>query len=118
MPPHHPIFGHVLLIKNILSKLPSDAHPIYLPGLLRRAFPEVGHVFYLGLWPVGPSLLIVSSASVGQQFTVQHPLRKSPELRNWLKSLTENQDLVSSDGQAWQAWHKVFSPGFSASHLI
>lgn len=118
MPPHHPVFGHLLLAKNLLSKLPSDAHPSYLPGLVRREFPDVGHAFYLDMWPINRPLLVVSSSSLAYQFTQEHPLRKSPELRRWIKPLANNQDLVSLEGKSWKKWRNVYSPGFSASHLI
>ena len=118
MPPHHPVFGHLLLAKDLLSKIPPDAHPTYLPGLIRQAFPDIGHVFYLDMWPFARPLLIVSSPSVVQQFTQERPLRKAPELRTWIKPLANNQDLVSLEGQTWKKWRSVYNPGFSASHLI
>ena len=118
MPPHHPIFGHLLLAKNLLSKLPPGAHPSYLPGLIKRALPEVGDIFYLDMWPFNSPLLVVSSPSIAQQFTQEHPLRKSPQLRRFLRPLANNQDLVSLEGQSWKLWRGVYNPGFSASHLI
>ncbi len=117
MPPHHPIFGHLLLAANLLFKLPPNAHPSYLAGLIRRAMPDVGHVFYLDMWPMNGPLLVVSSPSVARQFTEEHSLRKAPELRKWIKPLTNNQDLVSLEGPTWKKWRQVFNPGFSASHL-
>jgi hypothetical protein len=118
MPPHHPIFGHLLLANDLLSKLPRGAHPSYLPGLIRRAIPDVGQVFYLDMWPFSRPILVVSSPSVAQQFTQERSLRKSPEVHTWLKPLANNQDLVSLEGQGWKQWRNVYNPGFSASHLI
>ena len=118
MPPHHWLFGHLLLVTKILSKVPPDAHPSYLPGLLRRAFPDVGPIFYLDMWPVTGPILVVSSPTVAYQFTQEHPQPKAGELRRWIKPLAENQDLVSLEGQAWKFWRNVYNPGFSASHLI
>ena len=118
MPPHHPLFGHLLLANDLLSKLPRDAHPSYLPGLIRQAVPDVGQVFYLDLWPFNRPMLVVSSPSVAHQFTQQDSLCKSPELHRWMKSLANNQDLVSLEGQEWKYWRSIYNPGFSASHLI
>lgn len=118
MPPHHPIFGHLLLAANVFSKIPRNAHPLYLPGLIRQAHPDVGQVFYIDLWPLSRPFLVVSSPSVARQFIQEYPLRKSPELRRWLKPLADNQDLVTLEGQSWKQWRHVFNPGFSASHLI
>lgn len=81
MPPHHPLFGHMLLAKDLLSKVPQDAHPFYLPGLIRRAVPDVGPVFYLDMWPFALPILVVSSPSTAYQITQKHSLPKSGELR-------------------------------------
>lgn len=118
MPPHHPLFGHLLLAIDILSKLPPDAHPSYLPSLIRRAVPDVGPVFYLDMWPFAKPILIVASPTAAYQFTQERSLPKSSELRAFLKPLAENKDLVSLEGQSWKLWRSVYNPGFSATHLI
>ena len=118
MPPHHPIFGHLLLVNDLLSKLPPGAHPSYLPGLIGKAFPDLGQIFYLDMWPFSRPMLVVSSPSVAYQFTQEHSLCKSPELRTWLKPLANNQDLVSLEGLEWKKWRNVYNPGFSANHLM
>lgn len=118
MPPHHPLLGHLLIAKDLLSELPQHAHPSYLPGLIRRTFPDVGPVFYLDMWPVTLPLLVVTSPSAAYQFTQEHSLRKSSELRRWIRPLADNKDLVSLEGQAWKQWRNIYNPGFSASHLI
>lgn len=118
MPPHHPIFGHLLLANDLLSNLPRGAHPSYLPGLIRQAIPDVGQIFYLDMWPFNRPILIVSSPSVAHQFTQERSLRKSPEVHRWIRPLANNQDLVSLEGHTWKQWRNVYNPGFSASHLI
>lgn len=118
MPPHHPIFGHLLLVKNLLSKIPPNAHPAYLPGLVQRAFPDVGQIFYLDMWPIAHPILVVSSPFVARQFLQENRLRKSPGLRRWIRPLADNYDLLSLEGQTWKTWRHIFNPGFSASHLI
>ena len=68
MPPHHPIFGHLLLVNHLLSKLPPNAHPLYLPGLSSQAVPDLGQIFYLDMWHFNRPILVVSSPSVAYQF--------------------------------------------------
>ena len=101
-----------------MSKLPSDTHPQYLPGQVRRAVPDVGPVFYLDMWPFSLPLLVVSSPSAAYQLTQEHSQPKSDGLRKYMRPLAENKDLVSLEGQPWKQWRNVFNPGFSASHLI
>ncbi|KAL6713648.1 hypothetical protein ACLMJK_009113 [Lecanora helva] len=118
MPPHHPLFGHLMIAKDALSQVPRDLNPTYIPGLIKRAFPDIGPVFYLDMWPFAVPILVASSPSAAYQFTQDHSLPKANALRNFLKPLTNNQDLVSLEGQAWKSWRKIYNPGFSGSHLI
>ena len=118
MPPHHPVFGHLLVAKDVMSKLPSNAHPQYLPGQVRRKYSDVGPVFYLDMWPFSLPILVVASPSAAYQLTQEHSQPKAEGLRNYMRPLTENNDLVTMEGQMWKDWRNVYNPGFSASHLI
>ena len=118
MPPVHPIFGHLLVIYRILSKLPQDAHPHYLPDQIRRAMPELGPIFYIDAWPFLTLTLVVASPSSLHQITQEHSLPKFPAIRSFLYPLTNGLDIVSMDGQQWKTWRNVFNPGFSANHLM
>ena len=101
-----------------MSKLPPDTHAQYLPGQIRRIIPEVGPVFYLDMWPFSLPILIASSSSTAYQLTQEHSQPKSYGLRDFLRPLADNQDLVSLEGPIWKKWREIFNPGFSASHLI
>lgn len=118
MPPHNPLFGHLLVIYSILSKIPSDAHPLYLPDQLRRKYPEMGPVFYVDLWPFNSPILFVESPSAAYQLFQEHTLPKAAPVRNFMYPLTKNNDLVTMEGKLWKDWRSVFSPGFSANHLM
>lgn len=118
MPPHHPLFGHLLVAKDVMSKLPINAHPQYLPGEIQRKFPDVGPVFYLDMWPFSLPLLVVASPSAAYQLTQEHSQPKAAGLRNYMRPLTDNNDLVTMEGQLWKDWRNIFNPGFSASHLM
>lgn len=118
MPPHHPIFGHLLVARDILSQFPSDAHPLYLPVQIRRKYPEVGPVFYIDLWPFSDPILVVASPSAAYQLSQEHPQPKADVVRNFMHPLTRNNDLVTMEGQAWKDWRNVYNPGFSAQYLL
>ena len=118
MPPHHPIFGHLLLAKDLLSINPSDAHPTYLPWMIRKKYPEVGPDFYVDMWPVATPLLVASSPSAANQFTQETSLPKAEVVTKWIRPLADNQDLVSLEGHPWKKWRHVYNPGFGAGHLI
>jgi len=118
MPPWNPIFGHLLFLRKIMSKLPSDAHPHYLPDQIRRALPDLGPIYYIDAWPFMTPTLVVASPATLSQITQEHVLPKFPAIRDFLGPLTSGVDLVSMDGQQWKTWRSVFNPGFSASNLM
>lgn len=118
MPPHSPLFGHLLVVYDILSKLPSDAHPLYLPDQLRRRYPDMGPVFYVDLWPFNTPILFANSPTAAYQLLQEHSLLKADPVRKFMYPLTQNNDLVTMEGQTWKKWRSIFNPAFSASHLI
>ncbi|MCJ1471804.1 hypothetical protein MMC13_000445 [Lambiella insularis] len=118
MPPLNPVFGHLLVLASIMSKLPKDAHQHYLPDQLRRTYPEMGPIFYIDAWPIITFTLVVASPSTLAQITTDRTLNKFPAIRDFLFPLTNGKDIVSMDGQQWKFWRNVFNPGFSAKHLM
>lgn len=118
MPPYNPLFGHLLEARSVLSKIPSDAHPLYLPDQLRRKYPDMGRVFYLDMWPFSTPILFAESPSAAYQLIQEYQLPKADPIRKFMYPLTKNNDLVTMEGQAWKDWRAVFNPGFSANNLI
>ena len=101
-----------------MSKLPSDARGNYIPSHVRALTPSLGPVFYLDLWPFGPSMLVVTSPNALFQMTQEHSLPKYHALRKFLRPMTGEYDLVTMEGDMWKKWRSIFNPGFSPSHLM
>ncbi len=118
MPPYNALFGHLLEVRSILSNIPSDAHPLYLPDQLRRKYPDMGRVFYLDMWPFSTPILFAESPSAAYQLIQGHQLPKADPILRFMYPLTKNNDLVTMEGQPWKDWRAVFNPGFSANNLI
>lgn len=118
MPPHHPVFGHIFVLAAVMSKLPKDAHPHYLPDQLRRRYPDLGPIFYLDAWPFITLTLVVASPETLVQITTEHVLPKFPAIKDFLFPLANGKDLVSMDGPEWKYWRNIFNPGFSSNHLM
>ena len=118
MPPYHPLLGHLPFAYKMMKGLPKDAHPNFLPDMIRRALPDLGPVYYLDTWPFGPQMLIVSSPHTLHQVMQEHPLPKYHTLRTFLLPIADGLDIVTMESQAWKTWRGVFNPGFSASHLL
>lgn len=118
MPPYNPILGHLLVAKDILSSIPTDAHPMYLTDQLRRKYPDMGPVFYFDMWPFSIPMLFAQSPSSAYQLIQERIHPKAEPVRKFMYPLTKNNDLVTMEGQLWKKWRSVLSPGFSASHLM
>lgn len=118
MPPYSPFFGHLLFCAKIASGLPKDAHPNYMPDMIRRTMPDLGPVYYLDLWPFGPQMLVVAAPSSLYQITQEHSLPKHNTMKSFLQPVADGPDLVTMEGQTWKTWRGIFNPGFSASHLM
>ncbi|KAL8786223.1 MAG: hypothetical protein Q9213_002912 [Squamulea squamosa] len=118
MPPHHPIFGHLLITNKTLSKLPRDAHAHYLPSQLGLAYSKLGPVYYLDMWPFAPPFLVAISPTVISQFTqAESHLDNHPGIRKYLLPITGGGDLASLKGDEWKRWRKIYNPGFGAAHI-
>ena len=118
MPPYTLILGHLLVAKDVLSSIPSDAHPMYLTDQVRRKYPDMDSVFYFDMWPFSVAMLFAQSPSAAYQLIQERPHPKAEPVRKFMYPLTKVNDLVTMEGQLWKKWRSVFSPGFSASHLM
>ncbi|MCJ1281733.1 hypothetical protein MMC26_001055 [Xylographa opegraphella] len=118
MPPHSFLFGHLLVVKAAVSGLPSDAYGNYIPRCVRAMTPELGPIFYIDLWPLGPQMLVVSSPDGLHQMTQEHSLPKFHALRKFLSPMSGEFDLVTMEGEMWKRWRNIFNPGFSPSNLL
>ena len=118
MPPYNPVLGHLLFCYKIASGLPKDAHPNYLPDMIRRAIPDLGPIYYLDTWPFGPQMLVVASPDSLYQVTQKHSLPKYHAMKTFLQPITDGLDIVTMEGEMWRTWRNIFNPGFSASHLM
>ena len=118
MPPHHPIFGHIFVLAKVMAGIPKDAHPHYMPDILRKTYPTMGPIFFLDAWPFITLTLVVASPATLAQITTEHVLPKFPAIKDFLYPLANGKDIVGMDGAEWRYWRSVFNPGFSANHLM
>ena len=118
MPPWHPLLGHLHFCYKMTSKLPKDAHPGYLPDIIRRHLPNLGPIYYLDTWPFGPQFLVVASPRGLHQITQEHSLPKYHALKYYLRPIAEGLDIVTMEGDLWKTWRGIFNPGFNATHLM
>lgn len=99
--------------------MPPDAYGHRFPILIAREYPEVAAkgACYLDLWPTAPPILAVYHPDMMSQFTQDDNQPKYHRLQTAFKPFTQNDDLVSANGQAWKSARAIFNPGFSQKNL-
>lgn len=116
MPDFHPIFGHLLFLKNVAATLPQNTvmHNV-MWKITREHFP--GGLYYLHLWPFSGTILIVCNAHAASQ--VEHlDLGKPKSVVGPIDTIAGGPSLLTQEGSEWKRWRRLFSKGFSPGHLL
>ncbi|KAI1334209.1 cytochrome P450 4V3 [Xylariaceae sp. FL0016] len=125
--PHSLLFGHIPMFADFGRAHPPDVNIHHFhtwlasPAIRKKYFPgldKLPPVVYLDLCPVGPSFALVYDPIAAAQFTQDHSLPKLRHSVEYLKPLTQNKDIVSTEGHVWKVWRSRFSPGFSSRNMI
>jgi hypothetical protein len=121
---HSWLFGHLHIITELMGSLPSDVHPNYIPELImknwRRLFPDRSTcpgILYLDMWPMGQPIIFTIHPEFTTQFTSGLVVPRSKAIQQFIKPLTGNLDLLSSDDASWKLWRSIFNPSFSAKNI-
>jgi cytochrome P450 len=114
-PPHHWLYGHLPVVKKIKAQLPADAHINLLHAAIAREY-GLETIYYLDLWPTYDPMVIVLDPALAAQVTQLKNLPKHPMYR-LMEYTVGTQSIITTTGQQWRFWRKVFDPGFSSSHL-
>ncbi|KAH7378408.1 sterigmatocystin biosynthesis P450 monooxygenase StcS [Phaeosphaeria sp. MPI-PUGE-AT-0046c] len=119
-PNHSFFFGHLLYLKSILDRLPSDAHYQFgFATIAREEFPSEG-AFYIDPWPMSGLFLTVVSPQVATKITQTDPRLTSdrPELlRRFMKPITGGPTIFDLDEKDWKPWRAVFNKGFHSERM-
>lgn len=102
-------------MKKIKSQLPADAHINLLHATIAREY-DLETICYLDLWPTYDPMVIVLDSALAAQVTQVKNLPKHPMYR-LMEYTVGTQSIITTTGQQWKFWRKVFDPGFSSSHL-
>ncbi|KAL5380031.1 hypothetical protein DPSP01_008068 [Paraphaeosphaeria sporulosa] len=114
-PPHSFLWGHLKLMGESMSLLPSGAHYQQVITTISQKYDMPG-AWYLDLWPAGPSQLIVTDPDLANQFTVLKNHPKHIAAVNSMDAVLGTGNIATADGPAWKAAHNMVAPAFSVSH--
>ncbi|KAI1121083.1 putative cytochrome P450 [Nemania abortiva] len=116
-PPHHAIWGHFLVMRDIAGQLPPDAAPQLFANMMRRQY-GLGDFFYLDLWPLAPPQLVIAHPDLASQVTQKMNLPKESHIMlKWTGNILGAKSMVSANGHDWLVARKCFVPGFQPRKL-
>lgn len=122
---HHPILGHLGVVGMLMKDLPRDVHGDYLMVLIQdnwrtlfdKKYTKCPPAVYLDMWPVSMPFLLSMHPDVSAQFTQDVSMDKAAAQGHFLKPLTNNNEIASSQGAVWKKMRRRMNLGFSA-HAI
>ncbi|KIX09882.1 uncharacterized protein Z518_00963 [Rhinocladiella mackenziei CBS 650.93] len=118
-PPMESIFwGHLPLAIECSKLFPPDGHIQNWFHYIRKKY-NLGDVFYLDWWPLGPRLLFIADPELTSKYiTAGQSLPKSQLTTGYVNQLLGTNNMITAEGPHWKSLRSIFNPGFSASHLI
>ncbi|KAH8674081.1 sterigmatocystin biosynthesis P450 monooxygenase StcS [Xylariales sp. PMI_506] len=124
--PHSIIFGHLKLLQELKTGLPSDAAQDYVWIRIiqnwQTYFPvatECPPVIYLDLWPImSEPIILVVDPQCAAQMTQETPRPRHPALRWMVKLFTNNLDMLSAPPAQHRVWRSLMFTGFSTKNMI
>lgn len=117
-PPHHAIWGHFLIMRDMAANLPPNTAPHLLTNLMREKY-GLGDFFYLDLWPLAPPQLVIVHSELAAHVTQKLNLPKqSGMIRQWTSHILGPKSIVTSNGHDWLVARKSFSPGFQPRKIL
>ncbi|OCL14842.1 cytochrome P450 [Glonium stellatum] len=116
-PPHHPIWGHLLVMGKYRKTKPIRLHPHTFPNFLDEDY-KLPPIYYLDLWPVNHSMMVIHDPEIAHEIAAISSLPKHQVLSDFLSPLGGPENLVTMEGPLWKKWRTIFNPGFSAAHLM
>lgn len=101
------IFGHLISMGKVVSKLPNRVHPHVYPHYLTKEY-DLPPVFYIDAYPIREPMMVVLDPEAAQE-VCNSGLLKHPDISTFIKPLAGVNNLVTMDGPAWKKWRTVFS---------
>jgi hypothetical protein len=83
-------------------------------------YTEIGHkyqltenrIFYLDLWPFGPSQMVLVSPDAAEHVTATESYPLQDKVRDYLTALLGDEAIGASDSEKWKVLHQMLAPAF------
>jgi cytochrome P450 len=98
------------------AAFPKDCHVQVVVTTMTQKYNLPG-VFYLDLWPVAPSICVITDPDVALHLTVTRNHEKHEEEIRAIDPMIGKGNIVTSEGARWKMLHKMLAPAFSIMHV-
>ncbi|KAF2627826.1 cytochrome P450, partial [Macroventuria anomochaeta] len=115
-PPHSFLWGHLKFMGETLALLPKDCHVQVAVTTMSQKYKLPG-IFYLDLWPVAPSICVVTDPDVALHMTVTRNHEKHAEENRAVDPMIGKGNIVTAEGARWKKMHKMLAPAFAIMHV-
>jgi len=101
---------------EVAAEFPQNMHPQAYYTTLARRYNLEG-IWYLDLWPIGPSFVILSDPELLEAVTTVKPLGQHQASADFIDPLMGKGIIATVNGPAWKSLHRAMTPAFSWSHI-
>jgi len=118
MPEWSWLTGHLLVLKDSLDRLPTDASPFYaFQDLVHKDFADT-EIFVMDYWPMYEASLMISSPEISAQASTEFNLQRDERELKQFAPVVGGQSLFTMTGEEWKYWRTLFNPAFSSAHML
>ncbi len=115
-PPHSFFWGHLKVMGEVASTMPPNMHPqAYLTAIAQKY--HLRGIFYIDLWPIAPSQVVLTDPELMNQVTVVKSLPMHTMADDFLAPIIGRNVIATANGAVWKKMHNAMAPAFSWSHI-
>lgn len=101
---------------EIASTMPPNMHPqAYITAIAQKY--NLKGIFYLDLWPVADSQVVLLDPNLMHQMQVINSLPMHTMADDFLAPIVGRNGIATSNGSVWKKQHNAMVPAFSWSHI-
>lgn len=101
---------------EVASTIPPNTHPQAYYTAIAQKYDLKG-IFYIDLWPIAPSSVVLSDPGLLEQVTVVQPLPQHKLADDFLAPIIGRDVIAATNGPVWKKLHHAMSPAFSWSNI-
>ena len=91
--------------------LPPETHHSYLMTYLHQKY-SLPEIFYLDLWPIAPSQMVVASGEAAAQISTIRPYPIHQYVTDLLTPILGARSVATCNGPVWKQLHHILAPAF------